>query len=667
VVGGIGTAGTSLGSSELFNTATSTFSAGPNLNSPRSAHNATLLGDGQVLIAAGSSSPERNITAPLATAELYDGETNTFTQLSGAAACPGSAGCMISAFESRSAVLLGNGRVFFSGGSDLDGDSSGKTEIYDPETKTFTAGPLIVPVYGHTAIALDKTSASVVLNATPNPSGAGQSVTFTATISGSGDQKPTGTVAFLEGSTTLGSATLDNGSAAFTTATLSSGTHTIMAQYAGDSYYSPASSAPLVQTVSRAATSTAVASAPNPSNFGQQAVFTVRVTAQGGTPTGSVSLLDGGQPLGSAQLSDSTAAIPISSLSGGPHSITAVYPGDAAFAGSISAVLVQTVTQQPTSTSVTASPNPATLGQSVTLTASTTSSKGQPGGSITFRDGNSVVGTGRLVNGSATLQISTIRGGAHAITASYGGDSVYAPSTSAALSLTVNAASTQTVLSSNLNPSSYSQTVLFSVLVSSGSGTPSGSVVITDGGRTLVTVSLNAGRASFSTKALGVGSHEIVASYSGTASYGLSSSAPVTEIVNAAPTQVALSSKPNPSIQNQPVSLRATVTSTAGSPDGTVTFLDGSSPLGSAVLVQGTAAITVSQLTIGQHWMTANYSGSTNFSSAVSAPLMQTVNRPPPILTSTSVVALPSPETHYGVSAKATTWKPSCVAFLCKY
>jgi hypothetical protein len=331
------------------------------------------------------------------------------------------------------------------------------------------------------------------------------------------------------------------------------------------------------------------------------------------------------------------------SLTGGPHSITAIYSGDSTFAGSISTVLVQRVGAEPTSTSVTASPNPAMLGQSVALTASSTSSNGQPEGPITFRDSNSVLGTSRLVNGTATLQVSTLIGGPHSITASYAGNGIYAPSTSAPLSLTVNAAPTQTALSSNQNPSSYGQAVSFSVLVSADSRTPGGSVTITDGGKTLGTIPLNAGGGSFSTAALSVGSHQIVASYSGSPSYGSSSSAPVGQLVNTAPAQVTLTSNPNPSVQNQSVSLRATVTSTAGLPDGTVTFLDGGTSLGTAAMVQGTAAITVSQLTIGQHSITANYSGSTNFSPAVSAVLTQTVNPAPKFPTVSVLTSSPNP------------------------
>jgi len=89
----------------------------------------------------------------------------------------------------------------------------------------------------------------------PNPSSLGQAVTFTANVHPSvpGSAylagKLTGTVTFLDGSTTLGSATLVSGYASFVTSGLNKGTHTITAAYSGDSKYNAATSPPLTQAV----------------------------------------------------------------------------------------------------------------------------------------------------------------------------------------------------------------------------------------------------------------------------------------------------------------------------------------------------------------------------------------------------------------------------------
>ncbi len=78
-----------------------------------------------------------------------------------------------------------------------------------------------------------KTSSSTTLEADPNPSILGQTVTFTATVIGAGGT-PTGTVTFLEGDTVLGTGTLVNGVAIFSTAALTVGQHTVTARYEGN-------------------------------------------------------------------------------------------------------------------------------------------------------------------------------------------------------------------------------------------------------------------------------------------------------------------------------------------------------------------------------------------------------------------------------------------------
>jgi hypothetical protein len=85
------------------------------------------------------------------------------------------------------------------------------------------------------------------------------------------------------------------------------------------------------------------------------------------------------------------------------------------------------ITQATSSTTITASPNPSQLGQSVTFAAtvadSSPGSTGTPTGTVTFKDGATTSGTGTLNgSGQATLTISSLAVGTHSITASYGGD-----------------------------------------------------------------------------------------------------------------------------------------------------------------------------------------------------------------------------------------------------
>ncbi|QWG17379.1 IPT/TIG domain-containing protein [Bradyrhizobium sediminis] len=90
-------------------------------------------------------------------------------------------------------------------------------------------------------------------------------------------------------------------------------------------------------------TSTTLTSSLNPATVGQAVTFTAAVSSGSGTPTGSVTFMDGTTNIGSAALSAGTASLTVSTLTVGVHSITVVYAGNANFASSTSAVLAQSI------------------------------------------------------------------------------------------------------------------------------------------------------------------------------------------------------------------------------------------------------------------------------------------------------------------------------------
>ncbi|HTD23350.1 MAG TPA: Ig-like domain repeat protein, partial [Terriglobales bacterium] len=111
-----------------------------------------------------------------------------------------------------------------------------------------------------------------------------------------------------------------------------------------------------------------VTSSNNPSVFGQPVTLTA--TLSPASATGTVQFLDGVTNLGSpVTVSGGTAAMIVSSLSVGAHSITAVYSGDSNFAGSTSPALSQNVNQASSATATTSNNNPSAFGQAVTFTA----------------------------------------------------------------------------------------------------------------------------------------------------------------------------------------------------------------------------------------------------------------------------------------------------------
>jgi uncharacterized repeat protein (TIGR01451 family) len=99
-------------------------------------------------------------------------------------------------------------------------------------------------------------------------------------------------------------------------------------------------------------------------------------------------------------------------------------------------------------------------------------------------------------------------------------------------------------------------------------------------------------------------------------------------------TTTTLSSSVNPSVQGQPVTFSATVTSQgAGTPTGTVTFFaDGAQIGGPVTLVDGVATFTTSSLAAGSHAVTAQYAGSTDFVGSTSNTVTQVVEAAAPAL-----------------------------------
>ncbi len=488
--------------------------------------------------------------------------------------------------------------------------------------------------YGSVAEAAGTTPSTTSLASSANPNVHGQSVTFSVAVTGTAGT-PTGTVTFFNGTTAASTKTLSSGAASWTTTTLPVGSASITATFNGNTTYALSTSAAVVQVTNKTPTTTTLTPSANPATLATPVTFTAFVAAtlpgSGSPSSGTVKFFDGVVLIGSSAPLSGAAAITLSNLSVGAHSISGVFSGSASYSPSTSSSLAITVAAAPTSTALSATPNPAQVGNAVTLAATVSSAAGTPSGTVSFLDGPGLIGTATLAGGQATITTSSLVVGDHSITAAYGGDATFATSASVSTIVTVTfgPAVTSTQLTATPNPSTFGAAVIFTATVGSTSGTPTGTVTFFDRTTVLGVGTVTSGQASVSTAGLAVGDHVVTASYSGDTAFGSSSSAALTQTVSAAPTITDLVATPNPALLGTTVSFTATVSAGIGTPTGVVTFSDGAALLGTGTLVNGQTAMTTSALTLGSHPVTASYSGAGVFAPSASPVVTEAVSASP--------------------------------------
>ncbi len=274
-------------------------------------------------------------------------------------------------------------------------------------------------------------------------------------------------------------------------------------------------------------TSIALSSSINPASAGQSVTLTAALTPQGAT--GTVVFLDGSAILGTGTLSGGNAAITVSSVGIGSHPLTAFYSGDSSNGAATSALLIQTISGLATATVLATNPNPSVAGQMVNLTA--TISPAGATGTVTFRDGQLVIGTANVIQGAATIAVS-FTAGPHSLTAIYGGDGTYGSSSSEGLTQPVTLPLTPTTisLSSSANPSVYGRGIIVTAAVSPASA--SGTVTLYDGTAIIGSERLTAGQAAFHTAQLASGTRSLSAYYAGDTNNTASSSTVLSQAVN---------------------------------------------------------------------------------------------------------------------------------------
>jgi hypothetical protein len=169
-----------------------------------------------------------------------------------------------------------------------------------------------------------------------NPAAApGQLVTLTCTVA-SGAGTPTGSVTISNGTAPLATVSLSGGVGTYATSALAAGTYSLSCQYLGSASFAGSGSVAITQTVTSPSTTTTLSISPNPPMDDKPLTFTAIVTAQGATPTGTVTFYDGAKTIGTGAVVSTAGALigkatlTLKSTSEGQHTFTAKYVGNLA-------------------------------------------------------------------------------------------------------------------------------------------------------------------------------------------------------------------------------------------------------------------------------------------------------------------------------------------------
>nr|WP_303652775.1 Ig-like domain-containing protein [Paludisphaera mucosa] len=236
----------------------------------------------------------------------------------------------------------------------LSGTPTNASGSPDSFVVTVIDGNGVVKTFKYSLVTKSTTIAGDI-NSSTHQAYYGQDVVLTASFSADGSVPMTGTVAFYDGDTFLGTAPMGptgtasllsvatvSGHAALATSNLSVGNHVITAIYSGDGYYSTATSRSSVAVaVAPATTSTTLKAVTT--GGGTTLVSTVVVTSPGNPPlSGTVSFYDGNTLLGTSTLVDGVASLALGVSPAGSHTYSALFSGGGTSSASATSVAVTT-------------------------------------------------------------------------------------------------------------------------------------------------------------------------------------------------------------------------------------------------------------------------------------------------------------------------------------
>jgi hypothetical protein len=434
------------------------------------------------------------------------------------------------------------------------------------------------------------------------------------------------------------------------------------------------------------ATTLTVSSSASKIASGSAVTFTANLTGTNASAaTGSVTFYDGTTAIGQASVSSGTAQLNLSTLAVGGHSISASYAGKST--SLLSASPIQATHGTNLDFSVVITPGASLTGDMTFVTDSDVAAlpgSGAPTGYFPVNSGTSS-------NGVVTGTINSLPGGTYNLYAYCAGDGNYAASKSNPIPVTIGPEKSTTALTVSFYDASTENpfggktvpygSIMFAMATPQGvnglDGYPTGNVTFSNNGQNEgYPVSLNsAGKASFnnlSQSSLAPGAYQLVGKYSGDKSYNSSVSPAVDFTIT--PGQVSSELAASSSAMAYSGSVTLTIDlltdSIGAEPTGTVTFMSGSTILGTATMQYGYNGNDGTDLAIGTatipgtvfkkngiNSITAVFAGNANYSSSTSngvAVYVSGVPTPSIGVSGPASLVLPSPGASASVAITVT-------------
>ena len=364
-----------------------------------------------------------------------------------------------------------------------------------------------------------------------------------------------------------------------------------------------------------ASTTTLGSFSPASPIYGQPVMLNATVSGSTLSPLGSIVFTVDGTTY-SATVSNGAAAVTVTGLAAGSHTVSAAYTSSNGYAPSSSSQGQLVVAQAPSNVALAANPNPGAQGKLETLTATVTG-VGQPSGAVLFTSGSTNLCNSPVSSsGVATCTFTPATSGTLSITAQYQGDANHLPA-SAGLSLSVfDTAITLQFASTQLT---YPGATNITVCVAGAThAIPTGTIQIEDGATLLKTVPLQGGGCAYwyISPGLNAGSHSITAIYSGDSNNPAGISAPTLVTVSPVPVKMSVSCWNASFPYGGNYQCTINISSNAGAAQGSINYsLDGAAQV-AVPLSNGNAQFTIPTPPAGSHNIIINYPQQGNFAAA---------------------------------------------------